>query len=223
MQIPFEGVYARNGRSLEEDRSALVRLENSFEVPAPPERAWALLMDVPRVIPCMPGAELTEAVDQSSWKAKMTVKLGPMSFAFATDIKREEADEAARRATLSARAREMRGRGGGQATIVSALAPGDAGTRVQITTDLTLSGAVAQYGRGMVPDVAGQLTSRFADCLKAELEDEPEGASEKQEGSPEGPGAARPAAPVAQPLKAFPLVLAALKRALADLVKRRRT
>jgi hypothetical protein len=71
-------------------------------------------MDVPRVIPCMPGTELTEAVDDANWKAKMTVKLGPMSFAFATDVKREEADEAARRARLSARAREERGRGGGQ-------------------------------------------------------------------------------------------------------------
>ncbi len=91
------------------------RLENSFEVPAAPEAAWDLLMDVPRVIPCMPGAELSDVVDESTWKTKMNVKLGPIALAFDTEVKRDEVDEAARRAKLSARARELRGRGGGQA------------------------------------------------------------------------------------------------------------
>ena len=192
-----------------------MRLENTFEVPAPPEAAWDLLMDVPRVIPCMPGAELTEAVDESTWKAKMSVKLGPMSFAFATDVKREDTDEDARRAKLSARAREMRGRGGGQATIESALAPVDGGTRVHIVTDLTLSGPVAQYGRGMVQDVAAQLTSRFADCLKAEL-----APREEREAAP---GAPPPPPPRPQPVSGLPLVLGALKRALIGLLTRRRS
>ena len=106
-------------------------------------------MDVPRVIPCMPGATLTETVDDSNWKAKLNVKLGPISLAFDTDVKREETDEAARRATLSAKARESRGRGAAQATIVSALSQLDGGTRVDVTTDLMLTGAVAQYGRGI--------------------------------------------------------------------------
>jgi carbon monoxide dehydrogenase subunit G len=83
-----------------------VKLENSFEVPASPEEAWALLMDVPRIIPCMPGGTLDEAVDAENWKATMAVKLGPISLSFKTDVKREESDEAARRAKLSARARE---------------------------------------------------------------------------------------------------------------------
>ena len=87
-----------------------MRLENSFEVPAPPEAAWDLLMDMPRVIPCMPGAKLDETLDDSNWKATVQVKLGPISLAFATDVKREEADEAARRTKLSARAREARRR-----------------------------------------------------------------------------------------------------------------
>jgi carbon monoxide dehydrogenase subunit G len=147
-----------------------VRLENSFEVAAPPERAWDLLLDVPRVIPCMPGAELTETVDESTWKAKLSVKLGPISLAFATDVKRQEADEAARRATLSASARELRGRGAAQATIESSLTALDGGaTRVDIATELTLSGAVAQYGRGVVADVSAQLVQSFADCLQAQL------------------------------------------------------
>ncbi len=146
-----------------------MRLENSFEVPAPPQAAWALLMDMPRVIPCMPGAKLDEAVDDSTWKATMNVKLGPISLTFATDVKREASDAAARRAKLTATAREARGRGNAVATIESSLTSQNGGTRVDIVTDLTLSGAVAQYGRGIVADVASQLVTRFADCLKAQL------------------------------------------------------
>ena len=198
-----------------------MRLENSFEVPGSPEAAWGLLMDVPRVIPCMPGTELTETVDDSNWKAKMTVKLGPMSFAFNTDVRREEVDEEARRAKLSARARELRGRGGGQATIESTLTPLENRTRVDIVTDLTLSGALAQYGRGMVADVSSQLVKRFADCLQAQLAPAPEGAGEVsvEAGAPASSSAAETAAPVApgptQPIGGLSLVLGALAGGLA--------
>jgi carbon monoxide dehydrogenase subunit G len=150
-----------------------MRLKNSFEVPAPPEAAWELLMDMPRVIPCMPGAKLDETVDDSNWKATVQVKLGPISLSFATDVKREEADEAARRTTLSARAREQRGRGAAQATIESSLAAMDGGTKVDLVTDLSLTGAVAQYGRGIVGDVSSQLVKSFAECLQAQLSPAP--------------------------------------------------
>lgn len=151
-----------------------MRIESSFEVPVAPERAWDLLMDVPRVIPCMPGATLTETVDDSRWKAKMSVRLGPISLTFDTDVTREVADETTRRAVLSARAREARGRGAAQATIESTLAPLDGGTRVDVATDLTLTGAVAQYGRGIVADVSQQLVTSFAECLRAQLVAAPE-------------------------------------------------
>jgi carbon monoxide dehydrogenase subunit G len=189
-----------------------VRLENSFEVPAAPERAWDLLMDVPRVVPCMPGTELTETVDDSTWKARMRVKIGPMSFAFATDVKREAADEAARRARLSARAREERGRGGGQATIESTLVPVDGGTRVQLVTELTLQGAVAQYGRGMVEDVSAQLVDRFAECLQAELTKPEDGAPAREAGAPRPP---------AEAVSGLSLILGALRRAVARIFRRR--
>jgi uncharacterized protein len=146
-----------------------VRLENSFQVPGSPDDAWNLLLDVERIIPCMPGAELTETVDDSHWKAAMHVKLGPISLQFATDLAREEVDEAARRVKLSAKARELRGRGGAQATIDSSLSSSDGATTATIVTDLTMSGAVAQYGRGLVQDVASQLVTRFADCLATQL------------------------------------------------------
>jgi carbon monoxide dehydrogenase subunit G len=146
-----------------------MRLENSFEVPAPPEAAWELLMDVPRIVPCMPGATLQETVDASNWIATMQVKLGPISLAFKTDINREEADEEGRRTRLRAKAREARGRGAAQATIESSLAAVDGGTKVDLVTDLSLTGAVAQYGRGIVQDVSSQMVTQFADCLKAQL------------------------------------------------------
>jgi carbon monoxide dehydrogenase subunit G len=146
-----------------------VLLECSFEVPAQPEEAWDLLMDVPRVIPCMPGASLTETIDDSSWKAQMDVRLGPVALVFATDVRREEADRDALRAVLSADAKELRGRGAGRARIESSLVPLDGATRVLIHTDLTLSGAVAQTGRGLVQAVSAQLVQSFADCLEAQL------------------------------------------------------
>jgi carbon monoxide dehydrogenase subunit G len=151
-----------------------MRLENTFDVPAPPERAWDLLMDVPRVIPCMPGAELTETVDDSTWKATVAVKLGPMAFLFASDIRRGEADREHWLARLDIVARELRGRGSGQATITSSLTPSDAGTRVTIVTELTMAGAVAQYGRGLIQPVSAQLVDRFAACLRESIvADEP--------------------------------------------------
>ena len=147
-----------------------MRIESSFEVPAAADEVWALLMDVPRVVPCMPGAELIETVDESTWKTKMSVKLGPMTLGFTADVKREEADETARRVRLSAKAREQRGRGGAGATVESTLTELASGTRVSVVTDLTLSGAVAQYGGPVVKDVSAQLVSRFADCLREQLE-----------------------------------------------------
>jgi len=146
-----------------------LRLENAFRVAAPVEEVWRLLNDVPSVVPCMPGAELTEVVGDNAWKATMHVKLGPIALQFATDVTRHEVDEAAGRVVLSAKARETRGRGGAQGRIESTLSEDAGKTAVAIVTDLTLQGAVAQHGRGVVGHVAAQLTQRFADCLSARL------------------------------------------------------
>ena len=147
-----------------------MQLENSFEVAASRDTAWNLLMDVPRVVPCMPGAQLTETVDESNWKAKVSVKLGPIALQFAADVARTEVDTADNRVVLTTNAREIRGRGGAKATIESKLTElGPSQTRVNVLTDLALSGAVAQYGRGIVQDVAGQMVGKFADCLQKQL------------------------------------------------------
>jgi uncharacterized protein len=147
-----------------------MQLEHSFEVAASRDTAWDLLMDVPRVVPCMPGAQLTETVDDSNWKAKVSVKLGPIALQFAADVARTEVDTANDRVVLTTNARELRGRGGARATIESWLTElGPSETRVDVRTELALSGSVAQYGRGIVQDVAGQMVGKFADCLQQQL------------------------------------------------------
>ena len=201
-----------------------MRLENSFQVPGSPEDAWNLLLDVERIIPCMPGAELTETVDDSHWKARMHVKLGRVALTFATDLSREEVDEAARRVKLSAKAREMRGRGGAQATIDSSLVASDGTTTAQIVTDLTMSGAVAQYGRGIVQDVAAQLVTRFADCLAQQLQPAPapEGDGEQRsETATELPAAVPPPFHAPRPVGGLRLLLGALGRSLLGILRSR--
>jgi carbon monoxide dehydrogenase subunit G len=147
-----------------------MQLENGFAVSAPPDAAWALLNDVPRIVPCMPGTELTQMIGVDAWKATMHVKIGPIALKFLVDLHREQADVQARRTLLRADARELRGRGGARATIESSLHEANGGTRVSIVTDLTLQGPVAQYGRGVVGEVAEQLTSQFAECIGKQLE-----------------------------------------------------
>ena len=185
-----------------------MKLENSFEVDAPPERAWDLLMDVPRIVPCMPGATLDEVVDDSNWKATMQVKLGPIGLVFATDVSREEVDEAARRVTLAAKARETRNRGQASATIESSLAAANGGTRVDIVTDLSLSGTVAQYGRGMIEDISSQMVTSFAQCLQAQLGDSAEAAEQA-------------VAAQAKPISGLSLFFSSLGRRLRRLFRRR--
>ena len=184
-----------------------MKLENRFEVPAPPKQAWELLIDVPRVVPCMPGATLDEAVDDTSFKATVAVKLGAISLSFKADVKLEEADDLAGRAKLTTKAREARGRGNASATIESSLTPAGGGTRVDIVTDLQLAGAVAQYGRGLVQDVSSQLITQFADCLKAQLTASPEDAAAAVEAQ-------------TRPVQGLRLGLGALWRAFARLFRR---
>jgi carbon monoxide dehydrogenase subunit G len=146
-----------------------VRIENSFEVQAPAEAAWELLLDVPRVIVCMPGAELTETLDENTWKTTMKVKLGPMSMVFLTDVVRESVDEQSRTVRLKASGREERGRGMADATIESTVSGDGDGAVVSIVTEMRLAGKVGQFGGPAVKAVASHLTKRFATCLAEKL------------------------------------------------------
>jgi len=172
-----------------------MRIENAFEVQAAPEAAWALLSDVPRVVPCMPGAELERAIDERTWEVLQRVKLGPISLQMRAEVRQTELDEAARRAVLAVKAKEVRGRGGAEATIESQLAEGvSGGTHIALVTELTLQGAVAQYGRPVVGTVAEELTRQFATCLASMLERE--GGGEPEAEAPTAAAAAGAAKPV---------------------------
>lgn len=148
-----------------------MRIESSFEVPRGPEEVWELLLDVPRMAPCMPGSELLEVVDDRSWRGRVTVRMGPVSLSYAGTVVMEERDDADRRAVIMAAGTETRGKGTARARVTSHLEPSeDGGTRVAIEADLTLSGAVAQFGRGMIADLSRRLTDEFARCLEARFD-----------------------------------------------------
>jgi uncharacterized protein len=149
-----------------------VRIENAFEVPVKPDAAWAVLRDVPRVLPCMPGAEIERTIDETTWDVLQKVRLGPISLQFRSEVRRAETDETARRAVLAVKAKETRGRGGADATLTYDLEPAGTGTRVTVVTELSLRGTVAQYGRPVLGSVAEKMTKEFGACLASMLETE---------------------------------------------------
>jgi uncharacterized protein len=192
-----------------------VKLEHSFEVTAPPDEVWEYLLNVERVAPCMPGAELTDIVDETTWKGKVNVKLGAVNLTYRGKVEIAEQDDVAHRVVLKATGQEMRGKGTASATVTSALEPVGDGTRVDITTDMTLSGAAAQYGRGMIGDVSRKLTDQFADCLREQLEPAPEPPPPGDAATPE-----RRLAPRPRQVKGGRLALWAVGQALLRLVRR---
>ena len=123
-------------------------IEDRFTVRTPVDRLWAFIQDVERIAPCMPGAELTEVVDERTWKGKVHVKFGPVQMAFAGTVVMEERDDAAHRAKLSARGTEQRGKGVANAKVESWLEPaGDDGTTVHIRSDSRHGGGRATVAR----------------------------------------------------------------------------
>lgn len=150
-----------------------MKIENGFDVPLPPAEAWRVLLDIERVVPCLPGAELLETIDPTTYKGRVNVRLGPVAVSFVGTAKLEEVDEAKRSVRVKASGTEAKGRGGAQAIVAFSLAETAPRTsHVHIVTDLTLNGAVAQYGRGtaMIADMAQQMVNRFAETLKVQIE-----------------------------------------------------
>jgi carbon monoxide dehydrogenase subunit G len=152
-----------------------MKFDNAFEVPLAPAEAWSVLMDIPRIAPCMPGAELTEVVDAQNYKGKIAVRLGPVALAFAGRVTLDAVDAANRTACVKAQGSDAKGRGGANATAAFRIESSGAGSKVLIHTDLMLSGAVAQYGRGvgMIQATAAQIVGQFADNLRAQLAETP--------------------------------------------------
>ena len=170
-------------------------IENEFSVTHPVDELWAYLLDVERIAPCMPGAELTEAVDDHTWKGRVNVKFGPVALAFAGTVTIEQRDDAAHRVILAAKGMEQRGKGAANATVTSWLEPGDGATTVRMQADIVLSGSVAQLSRGLLPEVSKKLTQEFADCLQNNMSVDSAGAAPRQEATSATKTAPAPPAP----------------------------
>jgi carbon monoxide dehydrogenase subunit G len=196
-----------------------VEFDNSFEVPLPPAQAWPVLMDIKRIAPCMPGAELTEVVDEKTYKGRIGVRLGPVALTFAGTVMFEEIDNANRSARVKAQGTDAKGRGGANATASFRVEPAAGGSKVLVHTDLALSGSVAQYGRGvgMIQATAAQIINQFAGNLKAQLAATPAVATS----GVAAPGASAPTAsaplPAAKPVSGFSLMAKVLWDAIVRL------
>ncbi|TMK86065.1 MAG: carbon monoxide dehydrogenase [Actinobacteria bacterium] len=143
-------------------------LSHEFRVPLPVHEAWAVLTNIERIAPCMPGAAL-EGVDGDEYRGTVKVKVGPMTAQYRGTVRFLERDNALYRAVLRAEGRETRGQGNAAATITATVTPDGDGSTVRAVTDLTISGKVAQFGRGVLADVSTRLMGQFVDCLEKDL------------------------------------------------------
>jgi carbon monoxide dehydrogenase subunit G len=214
-----------------------MEFDNAFDVPLPPEQAWKWLLDIERIATCLPGAELTEVVDAQTYKGKVGVRLGPVSLSFVGQAKLEQTDAATRQARMRATGADSKGRGSTSALIDFSLQPLDEGksTRVNIHSNVTLTGSVAQYGRGsgMIQSVAAQLIGQFGECLRSRIDAAPreDAAVALCSGDAQAPagtaavsatasGTSTPAQPLpapAKPISGFSLLFRALLDALRKL------
>jgi uncharacterized protein len=171
-----------------------VKLDQSFEVNAPLQAVWEALVDVERVAPCLPGAEITEGGDDGQYKGTFTVKLGPTTAAYRGTLHMESVDEASHTAVMRANGTDKRGQGGAKAQITSVVTEGEGGaTKVDVSTDFTITGRLARFGRGgMIQDVSNRLLREFAECLQRNLEPE-DGPAVTAEAAPGEPAPFAPA------------------------------
>jgi carbon monoxide dehydrogenase subunit G len=147
-----------------------MKLEQSFTVTAPIEQVWDMLVDVERIAPCLPGADITGQAPDGGYEGTFSVKLGPATAAYRGHLKMDSLDEAARTATMHANGTDKRGQGGAHAVIVSTLRQEGEETTVDVVTDFSITGRLARFGRGgMIEDISKRLMRDFAQCLQATL------------------------------------------------------
>ncbi len=187
-----------------------MQFENSFDVEAPVDEVYKALLDVERVAPCVPGAEVLEQNGEDSYKVAIKVKVGPMSMQYKGDVEIVSRDPATHRAVMRAKAREARGQGTANADVVLTLAPeGDARTHGTMATDVQLSGRVASMGRGIIQDVSARIIDQFSANLAEMLGGEGEPEAPQPDAAPatepqtvpatEAPAATEPPAPAPPP------------------------
>ena len=145
-----------------------MELTNEFRVGVPVGEAWAVLTDVERIAPCLPGAQLQE-IEGDEYRGIVKVKVGPITAQYKGKAAFQSRDDDAHVAVLKAEGRDTRGQGNASALITATLTPDGAGTQVKVVTDLTITGKVAQFGRGVLVDVSGKLLTQFVGCLENDL------------------------------------------------------
>ena len=145
-----------------------MELTHDFTVPASVDDAWATFMDLERVGGCFPGATVT-SVDETGFAGTVKVKLGPIALQYAGTGQFVERDDAAHRAVIEAKGKDRRGNGTAGATVTVQLAPSGEGTRIDVTTDLSVTGKPAQFGRGVMQDVSDKLLQQFVACIEGQF------------------------------------------------------
>jgi carbon monoxide dehydrogenase subunit G len=145
-----------------------MQITDTFHVDVPVEQAWDVLLDVERIAPCMPGAQLQE-VEGDEYRGIVKVKVGPITAQYKGAARIVEADAATRRIVIKAEGRDTRGQGNASATVTASLAADATGTEVGIDTDLHVTGKVAQFGRGVMADVSSKLLAQFVECLHGKV------------------------------------------------------
>ena len=182
-------------------------ITNDFEVPQPVDRVWAFFDDIPGVAACLPGAELTEELGPDDYAGQVAIRMGPVKMQFSGTATITERDDADRRIVVDAAGADEKGRGQAAMLLTVGLTPAAGGTTVEVAQDLQLSGAAAQYGRGMVADVTAVLMGDFATNMQARL------AAIEQGLSPDQVATAKPAS-------GFAVAFAAAKLALIRVFRR---
>jgi carbon monoxide dehydrogenase subunit G len=145
-----------------------MQITDTFHVDVPVEQAWDVLLDVERIAPCMPGAQLQE-VEGDEYRGTVKVKVGPITAQYKGAARIVEANEATRKIVIKAEGRDTRGQGNASATVTASLTPDATGTEVGIDTDLHVTGKVAQFGRGVMADVSSKLLGQFVECLHGKV------------------------------------------------------
>jgi carbon monoxide dehydrogenase subunit G len=157
-----------------------MRFEHEFTVPVPVEQAWAVLLDVEKVAPCLPGASI-DSVEGDQIDGRMRVKVGPITVTYKGTVTFENVDKDAHTLTIKASGKELRGAGTASASVEARLVPEGEQTRVKVETSFNVTGRPAQFGRGVMAEVGGRLIDRFATNLAALLAEKPEAAREGDE------------------------------------------
>lgn len=188
-----------------------ILIEKQFTIEASPDSVWAFLTDPARVAGCLPGASITEQIDDHTYAGSMKMKVGPVSTSYKGKVTFESLDKASLTAKLRATGLDVQGRGGADMTMTSQLTPQDGGTAVVVTSEVNVTGILAQFGRGMIQDVSDQMFQTFTTNMRAQLAGPAEGdgggeappapsSAPASGGAAPGPGGA-PSAPSAAPAR----------------------